>query len=124
MKKYYEAYEERYKTAHARGVSWAGEAATPIVLETLRRYGVALLISAQKFADCVDFIDGEALARFPGNAMLLAFKGMALMRMNRNDEAGEALAEADREEADFISPANVAFLRKKFAKCIDKGADG
>ena len=41
MKKYYEAYEERYKTAHACGVSWAGKAATPIVLEILRRYGVA-----------------------------------------------------------------------------------
>ena len=26
MKKYYEAYEERYKTIHKMGYSWAGDA--------------------------------------------------------------------------------------------------
>ena len=41
MKHYYEAYEERYKTAHARGVSWAGEEPTPIVREFLREYAVS-----------------------------------------------------------------------------------
>ena len=39
-KKYYEAYEERYKTAHEKGVSWAGKACTPIVMETIRKYGI------------------------------------------------------------------------------------
>ena len=39
-RKYYEAYEERYKTAHEKGVSWAGKACTPIVMETVRKYGV------------------------------------------------------------------------------------
>lgn len=32
---YYTAYEERYKTIHERGVSWAGENATPIVGKVL-----------------------------------------------------------------------------------------
>lgn len=41
MKKYYEAYEERYKTIHEKGYSWAGEDATPIVLDVMRRYGVS-----------------------------------------------------------------------------------
>ena len=38
MKKYYEAYDERYKTAHERGVSWSSEKRTPIVLETENKY--------------------------------------------------------------------------------------
>ena len=38
MKKYYEAYEDRYKTAHEKGVSWSSNQCTPIVLETIRKY--------------------------------------------------------------------------------------
>ena len=41
MKAYYEAYEERYKTIHGKGFSWAGENATPIVLDVIRRYGLS-----------------------------------------------------------------------------------
>lgn len=40
MKKYYEAYDERYKTAHQKGVSWASGESSPIVLETIRKYGL------------------------------------------------------------------------------------
>ena len=35
-KKYYEAYEERYKVAHEKGVSWMSNEPTPIVLEKLK----------------------------------------------------------------------------------------
>lgn len=59
-----------------------------------------LLISAQKFAECVDFVDGEALVRFPGNAMLLAFKGMALMRLGRDRDATEVLQVASEQTED------------------------
>ena len=38
MRKYYEAYEERYKTAHEAGIQWASNQPTPIVLQTLRKY--------------------------------------------------------------------------------------
>ena len=37
-RKYYTAYEERYRTAHERGVSWSSDLATPIVLEILEKY--------------------------------------------------------------------------------------
>lgn len=37
-KKYYEAYNERYKAIHEKGFSWSSEEATPIVLETIKRY--------------------------------------------------------------------------------------
>lgn len=39
-RKYYEAYEERYKTAHAHGVSWENDISTPIVAETLEKYQI------------------------------------------------------------------------------------
>ena len=64
---------------------------------------VIALISAHKFQAAVDYIDAEALRRFPDSAMLKAFKGMALMRMNRNDEAGEVLAEAAQADSDPIA---------------------
>lgn len=38
--KYYEAYEERYKTAHARGVSWENDVSTPLVADILNKYGI------------------------------------------------------------------------------------
>ena len=39
-KKYYTAYEERYKTAHAHGVSWSSSSSTPIVGETVKKYQI------------------------------------------------------------------------------------
>lgn len=39
-RKYYEAYEERYKTAHAQGVSWSSDVCTPIVMKTIERHGI------------------------------------------------------------------------------------
>lgn len=40
LKQYYEAYEERYKTIHQKGYSWSSDIATPIVLQTLSKYGI------------------------------------------------------------------------------------
>lgn len=39
-RKYYEAYDERYKTAHSKGVSWSSGESSPIVLDTIRNYGL------------------------------------------------------------------------------------
>ena len=38
MKKYFEAYDDRYQAAHEKGVSWLSEVPTPIVLETIKKY--------------------------------------------------------------------------------------
>ena len=38
--KYYEAYNERYKTVHALGAQWASGTPTPIVSEVMERYGI------------------------------------------------------------------------------------
>ena len=48
------------------------------------------LISAQDFSRAVEFVE-MSLGRFPGHAMLLAFKGMALQRLHLDVEAGEVL---------------------------------
>ena len=37
-RKYYEAYEDRYKTAHEKGVSWEQMKNTPIVMDINSRY--------------------------------------------------------------------------------------
>ena len=39
MENYYEAYEKRYRQVHGRGLSWASEKNSPIVLEMLEKYG-------------------------------------------------------------------------------------
>lgn len=54
------------------------------------------LMSALKFDAAITYIDEEALRRFPESAMLKAFKGMALLRLNRKDEARDVLAEVVR----------------------------
>ena len=59
-----------------------------------------LFISMQDFQDAVDYIDRDALPRFPDSAMLKAFKGMALLRMSRTAEAREPLEEAANQTAD------------------------
>ncbi len=43
---YYEAYEERYRAVHAKGLRWAGEQPTPLVADVAARYcpeGAAIL---------------------------------------------------------------------------------
>lgn len=59
-----------------------------------------LRISRLDFQGAVDYIDEEALPRFPDSAMLLAFKGMALLRMNRKAEARGPLSMAAGQSAD------------------------
>jgi len=59
-----------------------------------------LLISAQKFEEAVRYVDDMALVKFPGNAMLLAFKGMALKRLGRDRDADEVLLKASEQYED------------------------
>ena len=37
-RKYYAAYEERYKVVHQKGVSWFGDKCSPIVLDIIKKY--------------------------------------------------------------------------------------
>ena len=59
-----------------------------------------LFISMRDFQGAVDYIDTDALPRFPSSAMLKAFKGMALLRMDRVSDAAIPLEEAAKDTAD------------------------
>ena len=39
--KYYEAYNERYKAIHKKGLSWSSDISTPIVLETIKKLNLS-----------------------------------------------------------------------------------
>ena len=66
------------------------------------------LLSALKYAECLDFIEGDALRRFPGNPMLRAFKGMALIRLGRAEDSREVLAKVCEEGAADAAAAQLA----------------
>ena len=59
-----------------------------------------MLISMGDFQGAVDYLDRDALPQNPDAAMLKAFKGMALLRMERIDEARVPLEEAANQSAD------------------------
>ena len=59
-----------------------------------------LFISMLDFKGAVDYLDRNAIPRFPDAAMLKAFKGMALLRMGRTFEARVPLEEAANQSAD------------------------
>ena len=59
-----------------------------------------LFISMLDFQGAVDYLDHEAIPRFPDAAMLKAFKGMALIRMGRTAESRIPLEEAANQSAD------------------------
>ena len=66
-----------------------------------------LFISMRDFRGAVDYLDRDALPRFPGAPMLLAFKGMALLRMGLLSEAQAPLLAAANQAADPAA-ANLA----------------
>ena len=66
-----------------------------------------LFISMRDFQGAVDYLDRDALPRFPGAPMLLAFKGMALLRMGLLSEAQAPLLAAANQAADPAA-ANLA----------------
>ena len=64
-----------------------------------------LYISMGNLVEAVEFIDTVALPRFPGNPMLLVFRGMAELRRNRPADAAIFLREAAAQTADFAAAA-------------------
>ena len=66
-----------------------------------------LFISMRDCQGAVDYLDGDALPRFPGAPMLLAFKGMALLRMGLVSDAQAPLLAAANQTADTAA-ANLA----------------
>ena len=40
MAEYYKAYDKRYRQVHAKGLSWASDRTSHIVMQTMERYGI------------------------------------------------------------------------------------
>ncbi len=68
--------------------------------ESLASARAVMLMSAQDFQGAIDFIDSVGLVKFPESGMLQAFKGMALLRLDRQNEAREPLRKAASQTAD------------------------
>ena len=62
--------------------------------ESVATAKVVLMISLGEFEMAVDYIDREALVKWPESAMLRAFRGMALIRMGHRESAEACLLEA------------------------------
>ena len=43
MRKYYEAYDERYKAVHKKNLRWMGYESSPIVTEIIQKYGISMV---------------------------------------------------------------------------------
>jgi Flp pilus assembly protein TadD len=70
---------------------------------SLAAVNAMLLISMGDFQGAVDYLDSNALVHNPNAAMLKTFKGMALLRMERNAEARIPLEEAANQSADIAA---------------------
>lgn len=40
QRKYYEAYDDRYRQVHREGLQWFAEDSTPVVMETIKAFGI------------------------------------------------------------------------------------
>lgn len=76
MKKYYEAYDERYKAAHSKGVSWLSGKNSPIVLDTIKKYNINISDSILEIG-CGEGRDAGELLK----------KGYRLMATDVSEEA-------------------------------------
>lgn len=83
-RKYYEAYDDRYRQVHAQGLRWFDEAPSEIVLQTMEAFGIT---SALKL---LEIGCGEGR-----DARFLLKKGYDLLA---TDISGEAVAYCRRED--------------------------
>ena len=83
-RRYYEAYDDRYRQVHGRDLQWFADVPTPIVGEILERYGIA------KNAGILEIGCGEGR------------------------DAGVLLAQGYDVLATDVSPAAIDFARKRF----------
>ena len=61
-RKYYEAYDERYRTAHKKEIRWFGDVSSAIVLETVEKYNVNKSDSILELG-CGEGRDAQALLK-------------------------------------------------------------
>lgn len=95
LKQYYEAYEERYKTIHQKGYSWSSDIATPIVLQTLSKYGI------QKNDKILEIGCGEGR-----DANQLLKEGYNLLATDISEEAIKYCQSLNPDRSDYFKTFN------------------
>lgn len=76
MRKYYEAYDDRYRQVHEKALQWASDTPSAIVLEAMENYGIG------KEASILELGCGEGR-----DAVQLLKRGYALAAMDISPEA-------------------------------------
>lgn len=95
MKKYYEAYDERYRIVHARGVSWTSDTPSPIVLQTIRKYGFG------RNAKMLEIGCGEGR-----DALAVLREGFDLLAVDLSEEAISFCQKRDPDHAQRFAAVN------------------
>ena len=81
-KRYYQAYDIRYKAAHSKGVSWASESSTPMVIKTIEKYGISKE-SALLEIGCGEGRDSKAVLELGYNLLATDVSGEAVLYCQR-----------------------------------------
>lgn len=89
-RRYYEAYDDRYRQVHGQDLRWFADVPTPIVGQVLERYGIT------KSAGILEIGCGEGR------------------------DAGALLEQGYDVLATDVSPAAIAFARNRFPEFIEK----
>ncbi len=107
-RKYYEAYDERYKTVHAQGASWTSDACTPIVREMLEKYGIQrdhelLEIGCGEGRDAKDVLnDGYNLTATDISEEAISFCRNRYPKFAERFKVVDCLSDAIDKQFDFI----------------------
>ena len=123
--KYYEAYEERYKTAHEHGVSWSSDKNTPIVMEMLQKYKITpedavLEIGCGEGRDAKTVLEaGYALKATDISREAINYCKKKMPEYREDFEVLDCLKEQMEEKFDFIYGVAVVHML-----VLDKDRDG
>jgi len=115
-RKYYEAYDERYKTAHEKGVSWEHMKSTPIILEIIKRYNLS---TKQTFLEigCGEGRDSKAVLENGYDLLATDISTEAIKYCKKtmpdyeaNFSALDCLSDSLKEQFDFIYAVAVVHM--------------
>ena len=124
-RKYYVAYEERYKTAHANGVSWSSDVSTPIVMDVIERYKIRrgqklLEIGCGEGRDSKTVLEhGFSLMATDISEEAIAYCRQQMPRYEKHFSVLDCLSDTREETFDFIFAVAVVHML-----VLDEDRDG
>ena len=108
MRKYYEAYDDRYRQAHEAGLQWFADEASGIVMETMQKYGVQMRSRILEIG-CGEGRDARALLKAGYDLTATDVSPEAIRHCKEKTpqfaekfRVTDAVAEQPRERYDFV----------------------